>query len=92
MAGRVIPFPGRAPEPPEPQDTPGFEELTRVGDQAEALVVRGLLEANGIEVLLRSEVVPTVYPFSVGEQAAVRILVRREALAASRRLLARDRQ
>jgi hypothetical protein len=28
----------------------------------------------------------------VGEQGAVRILVRREALAASRRLLGRDRQ
>ena len=37
-------------------------------DQAEALVVRGLLEAHGIEVLLRSQVAPTVYPFSVGEQ------------------------
>ena len=91
MAGRVIPFPGRAPEPPEPEDTQGFEELTRVGDQAEALV-GGLLEAHGIEVLLRSQVAPTVYPFSVGEQGAVRILVRREALAASRRLLGRDRQ
>ena len=92
MAGRVIPFPGRAPEPPEPEDAQGFEELTRVRDQAEALVVRGLLEAHGIEVLLRSQVAPTVYPFSVGEQGAVRILVRREALAASRRLLGRDRQ
>ena len=90
MAGRVIPFPGRAPEPPEPEDTQGFEELTRVRDQAEAL--RGLLEAHGIEVLLRSQVAPTVYPFSVGEQGAVRILVRREALAASRRLLGRDLQ
>jgi hypothetical protein len=92
VAGRVIPFPGRAPEPPEPEDTQGFEELTRVRDQAEALVVRGLLEAHGIEVLLRSQVAPTVYPFSVGEQGAVRILVRREALAASRRLLNRERQ
>ena len=51
MAGRVIPFPGRAPEPPEPEDTQGFEELTRVRDQPEALVVRGLLESHGIEVL-----------------------------------------
>ena len=93
MAGRVIPFPGRAPEPPEPEDTQGFEELTRVRDQPEALVVRGLLESHGIEVLLRSQIAPpTVYPFSVGEQGAVRILVRREALARSRRLLDRDRQ
>ena len=81
MTGRVIPFPSRAPEPPEPDNERGFEELTRVGDQAEALVVRGLLEAHGIEVLLRSQVAPSVYPFSVGEQGAVQVLVRREALA-----------
>lgn len=85
MTGKVIPFPSRAPEP---KDERGFEELTRVRDQAEALVVRGLLESHGIEVLLRSQVAPSVYPFSVGDQGAVQILVRREALAASRRLLA----
>jgi putative signal transducing protein len=85
MTGKVIPFPSRAPEP---EDAQGFEEVTRVRDQAEALVVRGLLESHGIEVLLRSQVAPSVYPFSVGEQGAVRILVRREALATSRRLLA----
>jgi hypothetical protein len=85
MTGKVIPFPSRAPEPEDPQ---GFEEVTRVRDQAEALVVRGLLEAHGIEVLLRGDVPPSVYPFSVGDQGAVRILVRREALAPSRRLLA----
>ncbi|HEX2501493.1 MAG TPA: DUF2007 domain-containing protein [Methylomirabilota bacterium] len=85
MTGKVIPFPSRVPEP---EDERGFEELTRVGDQAEALVVRGLLESHGIEVLLRSHVAPSVYPFSVGEQGAVQVLVRREALAESRRLLA----
>ena len=84
MTGRVIPFPSRTPEP---GDELGFEELTRVRDQAEALVVRGLLEAHGIEVLLRTHVAPSVHPFSVGDQGAVQVLVRREALAASRRLL-----
>ena len=86
MTGKVIPFPSRAPEP---EDERGFEELTRVRDQAEALVVRGLLESHGIEVLLRSQVAPSVYPFSVGDQGAVQVLVRREALATSRLLLAR---
>jgi hypothetical protein len=85
VTGKVIPFPSRAPEP---EDARGFEELTRVRGQAEALVVRGLLESHGIEVLLRSHVAPSVYPFSVGDQGAVRVLVRREALATSRRLLA----
>lgn len=86
MTGKVIPFPSRAPEP---EDERGFEELTRVRDQAEALVVRGLLESHGIEVLLRSQVAPSVYPFSVGDQGAVQVLVRRETLVTSRRLLAR---
>ena len=85
MSGKVIPFPSRAPEP---EDESGFEELTRVRGQAEALVVRGLLEAHGIEVILRTHVAPSVHPFSVGEQGAVQVLVRREALAQSRRLLA----
>jgi hypothetical protein len=86
VTGKVIPFPSRAPEP---EDEHAFEELTRVRDQAEALVVRGLLEAHGIEALLRSQVAPSVYPFSVGDQGAVQVLVRREALATSRLLLAR---
>ena len=43
MPGRVIPFPSQAPEP---EDQREFEELTRVRDQAEALVVRGLLEED----------------------------------------------
>ena len=85
MTGRVIPFPSPTPEP---RDERGFEELVRVRDQAEALVVRGLLESHGIEVVLRTHVAPSVHPFSVGDQGAVQVLVRREALAASRRLLA----
>jgi hypothetical protein len=85
VTGKVIPFPSRAPEPGNER---GFEVLTRVRDQGEALVVRGLLESHGIEVLLRSHVAPSVYPFSVGDQGAVQVLVRREALAAGRRLLA----
>jgi hypothetical protein len=73
---------------PEPEDEREFEELTRVRGQAEALVVRGLLEAHGLQVLLRTHVAPSVHPFSVGDQGAVQVLVRREALAQGRRLLA----
>ena len=85
MPGKVIPFPSRMPEP---EDEREFEELTRVRGQAEALVVRGLLEAHGLQVLLRTHVAPSVHPFSVGDQGAVQVLVRREALAQGRRLLA----
>ena len=86
MTGRVIPFRRRRPEP---EDDREFEELTRVRDQSEALVVRGLLEAHGIRVVLRTHVAPSVHPFTVGDQGEVRILVPRPALAESRLLLAR---
>lgn len=86
MAGRVIPFPRRREEPDEPHE---FEEVTRVRDQAEALVVKSLLEAYGIRALLRTHLAQSVYPFTVGDQGEVRILVPRAAAAESRRLLAR---
>ena len=86
MTGRVIPFPSRAPDP---GDEPEFEELARVRDQAEALIVRGLLEAHGLEVVLRTHVAPSVHPFTVGDQGAVQVLVRRDALMTARGLMAR---
>jgi hypothetical protein len=89
--GDVIRFPqpGPARVPPPPGDA--FAELTRAGDQAEALVIRGLLEASGIQVVLRTRLAPSVHPFSVGDQAAVQILVPPAALADAQRLLARAR-
>jgi len=86
MSGRVIPFPGPAPEPDEPAE---LEEVTRARDQAEALVVRSLLEAYGIRVVLRTHVAQSVHPFTVGDQGEVRILVPRPDAVESRRLLAR---
>ncbi len=46
-------------------------EARRCRDQAEALVVRGLLESEGIRVVLQSRLAQSVYPFSVGDQAEV---------------------
>jgi hypothetical protein len=88
MAGKVIPFPQRGPGP-EPDPARGFEELTRARDQAEALVIRGLLESHGLRVVLRTHVAPSVHPFTVGDQGEVRILVPHPDLPEGRRLLAR---
>jgi hypothetical protein len=85
VTAQIIPFPRPAPEP----DEGDFEEVTRAGDQAEALVVTSLLEAYGIRVLLRTHVAQSVHPFTVGDQGEVRILVPRADVAESRRLLAR---
>jgi hypothetical protein len=85
VTARIIPFPRPTPEP----DGDEFEEVTRAGDQAEALVVKSLLEAYGVRVLLRTHVAQSVHPFTVGDQGEVRILVPRPDVAESRRLLAR---
>jgi hypothetical protein len=85
--GQVIPF----PKPPrrEPHDESALVEVHRC-DQREALVVKGLLESEGIPVLLRARIAQSVYPFTVGSQGEVRLLVPRAAADRSRRLLAQS--
>jgi hypothetical protein len=66
-------------------------EARRCRDQAEALVVRGLLESEGIRVVLQSRLAQSVYPFSVGDQAEVVLLVVAADLPRARVVLARER-
>jgi len=69
---KVIRFPGR---PRKSSPAGGLVELRRCRDQAEALVVRGLLESERIHVVLQGRLAQSVYPFSVGHQAEVVLLV-----------------
>jgi hypothetical protein len=82
--GDVIPFPKRAAEP---GDRRALVEVHRC-DEREALVVKGLFESEGIPVLLRSRIPHSVYPFTVGAQGEVVLLVPRADADRSRRLLA----
>src|SRR5262245_59977674 len=95
--GKVIPFPGplaraeraqraeRARRPPgEPS---GMVEVHRC-DQAEAVVIRGLFESEGIPTLLRSRIAHSVHPFSVGAQGEISVMVPQSAVARARQLLA----
>jgi hypothetical protein len=92
--GKVIPFPGTRPQPPKPvvrqlrDDEPGLVAVHRC-DQAEALVVKSLFESEGIPTLLRARLAHSVYPFSVGQQGEVVVLVPESAVTRSRLLLAR---
>ena len=70
--GKVIPFPTRPA--PEPHDARALVEVHRC-DQGEALVVRGLLESEGIPVVMRSRIAHSVHPFTVGTQGEVTLLV-----------------
>ena len=84
---RVIPFPKR----PElaPEEDPGFVEVRRCRDQAEALVVRSLLESEGIRVVLRSNLAQSVHPFSVGDQGEIIVLAPEQDAPRARTILIR---
>ena len=85
VRGKVIRFPKL---PPGPRDERGLVEVRRCA-QAEALVLKGLFESEGIPTMLRSRLAHSVYPFSVGVQGEVVVLVPASEAALSRRLLFR---
>jgi len=82
--GKVIPF----PKTPAPPDERALTEVHRC-NQAEAIVVKGLFESEGIPTVLRSRIAHSVHPFTVGAQGEVMIFVPAADAARSRRLLAR---
>jgi hypothetical protein len=84
--GKIIPFPGRVVETRPPADEQGLVEVRRC-DQAEAVVVKSLLESEGIPTVLRSRIAHSVHPFTVGSQGEVTVLVPRREVARSRLLL-----
>jgi len=86
--GKVIPFPTRPDMVRPPADERALTELHRC-DQAEAVVVKSLLESEGIPALLQSRLALSVHPFSVGAQGEVVVYVPESELARSRMLLAR---
>jgi putative signal transducing protein len=85
---KIIRFPTPAPKP-SARDASELVEARRCRDQTEALVVRGLLESEGITVVSRSRLAPSVYPFSVGHQAEVLLLVAAADLPRALAVLAR---
>ena len=84
---KIIPFPTRAAAPAR-ADERALVEVHR-GTQAEAVVVRSLLESDGIPAMLRSRVAHSVHPFTVGSQGEVVVLVPHGEVARSRQLLLR---
>ena len=87
--GKIIPFPRRPAEPPPPTGGRGFVEIHRC-DQAEAVVVKSLLDSEGIPTLLRSRLAHSVHPFTVGAQGEVVVLVPPSEVERGRRLLAKS--
>ena len=83
--GKVIRFPRLLGEPASES---GLAEVHRC-NQAEALVVKSLFESEGIPTLLRSRLAQSVYPFSVGSQGEVVVMVPEADAPRSRLILAR---
>jgi Putative prokaryotic signal transducing protein len=94
---KIIRFPTRAPgvtksgPPAAALPAAALVEARRCRDQSEALVVRALLESEGIAVVLQSRIAQSVYPFSVGDQAEVVLLVAAADLPRARVVLAREK-
>jgi hypothetical protein len=86
--GQVIPFPRRASAPSPAAGERRLLEIHRC-DQAEAVVVKSLLESDGITAFLRSCLAHSVHPFTVGAQGEVVVLVPPAEVARARRLLVR---
>jgi hypothetical protein len=72
--GKIIPFPAARRTPAAPSRD-GLVEVRRCRDQAEAVVVKSLLESHGIRTVLRGKLVHSVHPFAVGDLAEVAVLV-----------------
>jgi hypothetical protein len=85
--GKIIPFPRRPAAPAPPAGPGGLVELHRC-DQAEAVVVKSLLESEGIPTLLRARLAHSVHPFTVGAQGEAVVLVPPSEVERARALLA----
>lgn len=59
----------------------------RAAGEAEAQVVKGLLESHGIPCFLKSNAAPSVHVFTVDGLGEVRVMVRREMASQARGLI-----
>ena len=62
-------------------------EVYRAAGEAEAMVIKGLLESNGIPCLLRSNAAPSVHVFAINGMGEVKVIVRKSGAEKARRLI-----
>ena len=69
------------------------EKLARVyrgAGEAEALIIKGLLESNGIPCLLKSNAAPSVHVFTVDGLGEVEVMVRESTAEEAKRLIGEE--
>lgn len=62
-------------------------ELTKVQGEFEARLIKGALDAKGIESMIRAGIVQNVLPFTVNGLGAMKILVHRKDLERAEEVL-----
>jgi len=65
-----------------------LRELTRVMGPVEAEVLKNFLESQGILCVLRGQMAPTVYPFSVDGMGEIKVMVSEADFPLAKDLLA----
>lgn len=65
-------------------------EVYRANGEAEANIVKGMLESNGIPSLLKSSAAPSVHVFTVDGMGEVRIMVDESVADEARKLIRGD--
>jgi len=59
-------------------------EVYRAAGEAEAQIIKGLLDSNGIDCLLKSNAAPSVHVFAIDGMGEVRVMVRESMAEAAR--------
>jgi len=62
-------------------------EVYRAVGEAEAQIIKGLLESNGIPCLLQSNAAPSVHVFTVDGMGEVKVMVRESTAEEAKRLI-----
>ena len=62
-------------------------EVYRATSEAEAQIIKGLLESYGISCLLKSNAAPSVHMFAVDGMGEVKVMVREEVAGKARELI-----
>jgi hypothetical protein len=65
-------------------------EVYRANGEAEALIIKGLLEANGIPCVLKSSAAPSVHVFTVDGMGEVKVMVSNSMAEEATRLIVRQ--
>ena len=65
-------------------------EVYRAAGEAEAQIIKGLLDSNGIDCLLKSNAAPSVHVFAINGMGEVKVMVRESMAEAARGLIRGD--